>query len=228
VPHPHHCPFDPAGRTVVVPDKGLDRLFVLKLDTANGTLVPSDPPSVKVRSGAGPRHIAFNPRCLTPASSMSSTRPWPRSASRLPAGSNRSRSCRRFHPTFTADNTGAAIDVAPSGRHVYVSNRGHDQHRDLPRRRSHGAPVSRRVGADQGRDAAVHRPRPDRGAPLCRKPARRHDRGVRRRRNNRHAESHGPHRRDGHAGVRGVAVAPAPGCSGDAPGMEHAVFSPRG
>ena len=28
--------------------------------------------------------------------------------------------------TFTGDSTGAAIDVAPSGRVVYVSNRGHD------------------------------------------------------------------------------------------------------
>ena len=62
VPHPHHCPFDPAGRMVVVPDKGLDRLFVFTLDTAKGTLVPASPPSVKTRSGAGPRHIGFNPR----------------------------------------------------------------------------------------------------------------------------------------------------------------------
>jgi 6-phosphogluconolactonase (cycloisomerase 2 family) len=28
--------------------------------------------------------------------------------------------------SFTGNNTGAAIDVAPSGRFVYVSNRGHD------------------------------------------------------------------------------------------------------
>ena len=39
-PHPHHCPFDPSGRFVVVPDKGLDRLFVFTLDTARGVLVP--------------------------------------------------------------------------------------------------------------------------------------------------------------------------------------------
>jgi 6-phosphogluconolactonase (cycloisomerase 2 family) len=62
VPHPHQCPFDPTGRIVVVPDKGLDRLFVFTLDAARGALVPVDPPSVKVRSGAGPRHIGFNPR----------------------------------------------------------------------------------------------------------------------------------------------------------------------
>ena len=126
VPHPHHCPFDPAGRTVVVPDKGLDRLFVFKLETARGTLVPADPPSVKVRSGAGPRHIAFNPRlpyaCVineldsTVATFRFTTAGGLEPIQILPS----------IPPTFTADNTGAAIDVAPSGRHVYVSNRGHD------------------------------------------------------------------------------------------------------
>ena len=30
--HPHHNPFDPAGRFFIVPDKGLDRVFVLRLD----------------------------------------------------------------------------------------------------------------------------------------------------------------------------------------------------
>src|SRR3954454_6883622 len=29
-PHPHHNPFDPAGRFVAVPDKGLDRTFVYR------------------------------------------------------------------------------------------------------------------------------------------------------------------------------------------------------
>ena len=126
VSHPHHCPFDPAGRIVIVPDKGLDRLFVFNLDTARGALVPADPPSVKVRSGAGPRHIAFNPRlpyaCVvneldsTVATFRFTTAGGLEPIQILPS----------IPPTFTADNTGAAIDVAPSGRHVYVSNRGHD------------------------------------------------------------------------------------------------------
>jgi 6-phosphogluconolactonase (cycloisomerase 2 family) len=125
-PHPHHCLFDPAGRTVVVPDKGLDRLFVFKLDTAKGALVPADPPSVKVRSGAGPRHIAFNPRlpyaCVI--NELDSTV----AAFRVTraGGLEPIQILPSIPPTFTADNTGAAIEVAPSGRYVYVSNRGHD------------------------------------------------------------------------------------------------------
>jgi 6-phosphogluconolactonase (cycloisomerase 2 family) len=59
--HPHDCPFDPAGRFILVPDKGLDRVFSFKLDSASGKLTPNDPPFTATREGAGPRHIAFHP-----------------------------------------------------------------------------------------------------------------------------------------------------------------------
>ena len=53
--------FDPGGRFIAVPDKGFDRVFVFRLDAANGKLTPNDPPFVATRKGAGPRHIAFHP-----------------------------------------------------------------------------------------------------------------------------------------------------------------------
>ena len=59
--HPHDCPFDPAGRFILVADKGLDRVFSFKLDSASGKLTPNDPPFTATREGAGPRHIAFHP-----------------------------------------------------------------------------------------------------------------------------------------------------------------------
>ena len=37
-----------------------------------------------------------------------------------------SRFCRRCRPRYTGNNTGAEVCVAPSGRFVYGSNRGHD------------------------------------------------------------------------------------------------------
>jgi 6-phosphogluconolactonase (cycloisomerase 2 family) len=126
VPHPHHCPFDPSGRIVVVPDKGLDRVFAFRLDPATGALVPTDPPSVKTRSGAGPRHIGFHPRLpfAYVINELDST-----------VGVYRLRESGALEPiqivpsipaSFTGDNTGAAVAVAPSGRFVYVSNRGHN------------------------------------------------------------------------------------------------------
>jgi 6-phosphogluconolactonase len=45
--HPHDAVFDPSGRFIAVPDKGLDRVFVFRLDTANPnsrrTTHPSSP-----------------------------------------------------------------------------------------------------------------------------------------------------------------------------------------
>jgi len=125
-PHPHQCLFEPGGRFLVVPDKGLDRLFVFRIDGATGRLVPADPPSARTRSGAGPRHIAFHPRLpfawvvneldstvaafrVTSAGALQPTQIVPS----LPS-------------TFTGNNTGSAIVVSPSGRFVYASNRGHD------------------------------------------------------------------------------------------------------
>ena len=125
-PHPHQCPFDPSGRFVVVPDKGLDRLFVFTIDSATGKLVPADPPFTKTRSGAGPRHISFHPR-----------RPYAWVINELDStvtayrfGQAGALEAFQIVPslpaTFTGDNTGAAIVVSPSGRFVYASNRGHD------------------------------------------------------------------------------------------------------
>ena len=60
--HPHDAVFDPSGRFIAVPDLGFDRIFVFRLDAATGKLTPNDPPFVKTRPGAGPRHIAFHPK----------------------------------------------------------------------------------------------------------------------------------------------------------------------
>ncbi len=125
--HPHNCPFDPAGRFIVVPDKGLDRIFVFRLHTATGKLVANNPPSVATREGAGPRHIAFHPRLPYAyvinelGSTMTTyrydgTRGVLQPVQVLPTTPS----------TFTGDNTGAEVTVAPSGRFVYGSNRGHD------------------------------------------------------------------------------------------------------
>jgi 6-phosphogluconolactonase (cycloisomerase 2 family) len=83
--HPHHCPFDRTGRFIVVPDKGLDRVFVYRLDASAGKLTAANPPWVDARAGAAPRHVDFHPtrpfayvmpqiRTATPSSSSASIR----------------------------------------------------------------------------------------------------------------------------------------------------------
>jgi 6-phosphogluconolactonase len=125
--HPHDCPFDPAGRFVVVPDKGLDRIFVFRLHAASGKLVANNPPSVATRAGAGPRHIAFHPRLpvayvIDELGSSMTTYQYDAARGVLKAV----QVLPTTAPSFTGDNTGAEVAVAPSGRFVYGSNRGHD------------------------------------------------------------------------------------------------------
>jgi 6-phosphogluconolactonase len=125
--HPHHCPFDRTGRFIVVPDKGLDKVFVYRLDTARGKLAPADPAEVAARSGAAPRHVDFHP-----------AQPYAYVINELDS----TITAYHFDPdkgtlgpiqivttlpsSYTANNTGAEIAVAPSGRFLYASNRGHD------------------------------------------------------------------------------------------------------
>ncbi|WP_338700514.1 lactonase family protein [Streptomyces sp. Q6] len=58
-PHPHMVAFDPAGRRVLVPDKGTDRIHVYDFDARTGRLTEAfraAPPP-----GTGPRHLVFHP-----------------------------------------------------------------------------------------------------------------------------------------------------------------------
>jgi 6-phosphogluconolactonase len=110
-----------------VPDKGLDRVFSFKLDGASGKLTPNDPPFTATREGAGPRHIAFHPAMPHAYvideldSTMTTYRYDPARGALQPV-----QVVPTVPPSFTGNNTGAEIAVAPSGRFVYGSNRGHD------------------------------------------------------------------------------------------------------
>lgn len=126
-PHPHHIPFDPAGRFLLIPDKGLDRVFVFRLDPASGQLIPGDPPSVKARPGAAPRHAAFHPcwpfaYVINELDSTLTTYAYDSERGVL----DQLQVLSTLPPAFDGRNTTAEIMVAPSGRFVYGSNRGQD------------------------------------------------------------------------------------------------------
>ncbi|WP_198026655.1 lactonase family protein [Bradyrhizobium sp. ARR65] len=125
--HPHDVVFDPSGQFIAVPDKGLDRIFVFRLDASSGKLMPADPPFVATRAGAGPRHIAFHPQMPFAyvinelSSSVTTYRFDPQRGALQPIEILPS-----LPASYTGNNTGAEIVVAPAGRVVYASNRGHD------------------------------------------------------------------------------------------------------
>jgi 6-phosphogluconolactonase (cycloisomerase 2 family) len=126
-PRPHHNPFDRAGRFLAVPDKGLDEIFVFRLDANTGKLIANDPPSVRTRCGAGPRHIDFHPNgsCAYVINELDSTI----TAYRYDSRHGRLTPIQvvpSIPDSFVSDNFGAEIFIAPSGTFLYASNRGHD------------------------------------------------------------------------------------------------------
>ncbi len=125
--HPHHVVFDPAGRFVIVPDKGLDRIFVFRFDQTSGRLIPTEQGSVAALPGSGPRHAAFHPALpiLWGINEINNTVV----TYYLEAEHGGLRPVQIL-PTLPSDcvheNTGSEIAVSSGGRFVYCSNRTHD------------------------------------------------------------------------------------------------------
>lgn len=122
---PHFNPFDPGGRFVVVPDKGLDRVFTFRFE--DGRLRPAATPFTAMREGAGPRHLAFHPGApyAYVVNELDSTV----TACRFSAGTGELTPFQIL-PTlpdhFTGNSRAAGIQVDARGRFVYASNRGCD------------------------------------------------------------------------------------------------------
>src|SRR5262244_704230 len=125
--HPHDIVFDPSGRFVLVPDKGLDRVFVFRFDAAAGRLTPTEQGSVKSRPGAGSRHLAFHPKLpivwvLNELDSTIATYRFDTEHGTLTA----LQVISTLPTDFTGYSTTAEIAVSSDGRFAYGSNRGHD------------------------------------------------------------------------------------------------------
>jgi 6-phosphogluconolactonase len=124
-PHAHCVVFSPDNRFVIVADRGLDKVFVYRLNLSTGSLEPNDPPFIVLHPGWGPRHLAFHPngKYLYVVSEMGSrlttldydaangTLKELQTVSALPDG-------------FTGRNVSAEVQVDRAGRFVYGSNRG--------------------------------------------------------------------------------------------------------
>lgn len=122
---PHFNPFDPSGRFVIVPDKGLDMVFSFRF--SEGRLAPAQMPEMLARETSGPRHIAFHP-----------SQPWAYvvneldstvTACTLDAGTGALQPFQivsGLSDRYTGNNRASEIEVHPNGRTLYASNRGED------------------------------------------------------------------------------------------------------
>ena len=122
---PHFGLLDPSGRFVVVPDKGLDRVFSFRVEA--GRLAPASSPFVQAREGAGPRGLVFHPRrpvayVVNELDSTVTTYAFD--------ADNGALTPLQVLPTlpsrFTGNSRAAGVAIDAAGRTLYVSNRGHD------------------------------------------------------------------------------------------------------
>jgi 6-phosphogluconolactonase len=126
-PHAHCIVADPSNRFALAADLGADRVFVYRLDLDGKSLRQTEGGDVVMRAGAGPRHIAFHPTLpfVFVANELDST------VATLRFDAERGMlspiyTSSTLPPRWTGTNYPADIHVAPSGRTLYVSNRGHN------------------------------------------------------------------------------------------------------
>jgi 6-phosphogluconolactonase len=125
-PHAHCVELDAANHFAFVCDLGLDKVLIFKFDPSKGKLTPNDPPSSSLKGGAGPRHIAFHPngRFAYVNNELDSTvtaMSYDATLGALKSLQTLSTLPKEFHGNSTAE-----VEVHPSGKFVYVSNRGHN------------------------------------------------------------------------------------------------------
>ncbi len=128
-PHAHSINLDAGNQFAAVADLGLDKVLIYKFDAASGSLTTNNPPHATVKAGAGPRHFAFHPNgkhayvinelnCTVTAFNYDADKgalKEVQTLSTLPKGE-----------TVKPSHSTAEVQVHPSGKFLYGSNRGHD------------------------------------------------------------------------------------------------------
>jgi 6-phosphogluconolactonase len=123
-PHPHSILVSPDNRYAIVSDLGTDKVLIFRFDAATGMLSPPDPPSASVYPGGGPRHFTFDPAGkfgyqLSEMSGVVDVFAWDASKGSL-TGIQRAQTMPH---DFLGINHSAEIEIHPSGKFLYESNR---------------------------------------------------------------------------------------------------------
>ena len=141
-PHCHSVHFTPDNRFLIATDTGLNRVFVHRIDTAKGTFTPHDPPFLGLKHRANPRQFRFHPNGK-----------WAYIANESGPGCTMLRydarrgvfeegpTGRTVPESYRQRMTCAEVEMHPSGRFVYVSNRGHNSIAAMDIDQSTGAPT---------------------------------------------------------------------------------------
>lgn len=127
-PHAHSVNVDPSGKRAYVADLGLDKVLIYKLDAAAGTIAPNDPPFLKLPDATGPRHFSFHPSGKWAYTNLEMSLQVAALSHDAETGGLKVLEIESTVPNGTErkGNSTAECLVHPTGKWVYVSNRGHN------------------------------------------------------------------------------------------------------
>ena len=126
-PHAHSIDVSPDNRFAVVNDLGLDETLVYGFDGVQGSLAAANPNIGKADPGAGPRHLALHPSgrfayVINEMQSAITAFRYDPAAGQL----QKIQTISSLPKDFSGHDEAAEIQVHPSGKFLYASNRGHD------------------------------------------------------------------------------------------------------
>ena len=124
-PHPHEVIMSPDNRFLLVPDLGLDKVFVYGLDSATGKLTLAS--TTDTRPGFGPRHMLFGKGgkfayVLGEMASAVAVMSYDKKTGKLTLVEN----IDTIAPQLTVENNTAELALSNDGLFLYATNRGHD------------------------------------------------------------------------------------------------------
>jgi 6-phosphogluconolactonase len=126
-PYAHSIINDPSNRFLLVPDLGVDKVFIYKFDEKTGAITPNDPPALVVPPGSGPRHVRFHPNgkwvfVICEISSTVLACEWDGTRGAL----TQKQVISALPADFKGTSTSAELEIHPNGKFAYASNRGHE------------------------------------------------------------------------------------------------------
>jgi 6-phosphogluconolactonase len=126
-PFAHSIVTSPDNRFALVPDLGVDKVFVYRFDPKDGSLKPHTPAAAIIAPGSGPRHVRFHPNgrwvyLLNEIASTVIAFTWDAAAGTLAE----QQTVTTLPADFKGENAAAELEIHPNGKFLYASNRGHD------------------------------------------------------------------------------------------------------
>ena len=126
-PHAHSINLDAENHFAVAADLGLDKVLVYAFDASSGKLTPNEPAFAPVAPSSGPRHFAFHPsgQFGYVINEMANT---VTAFAYNPAKGTLTeiQTIATLPENFKGTSHTAEVQVHPSGKFLYGSNRGHD------------------------------------------------------------------------------------------------------